>query len=150
MWSTGLLEAGTVALAVGSAALLTVAPAAEPVPQTAQARPAPAAQAASPAVQPTLEDPRLAAAWKALRTVYCERCHGKDYDGLAAPSIVAYAATQSREAFVRIVLDGDPPRGMPGYRDNPLVADNIDDIYRYFRARATGAIDATARPPVGQ
>src|SRR6185295_9080497 len=37
---------------------------------------------------------------------------------LSAPSIVAFARTQSREMFLRMVLDGDPPRGMPGYRDN--------------------------------
>ena len=136
-----LLELGTVVIAVGGAALLTVAPADEP---------APAAQAETPAVHAQLTDPGLVAAWHALRAVYCERCHGKDYDGLAAPSIVAYAGSQSRDAFVRMVLDGDPTRGMPGYRNNLRVTENIDGIYRYFRARARGEIDAMARPSVGQ
>ena len=92
-------------------------------------------------------DASIAKAWRVLRTVDCARCHGKDYTGLAAPSIVGYAATQSRDMFVRMVLDGDPIRGMPGYRSNALVADNIDDIYRYFVARAKGDIGPEYRPP---
>jgi cytochrome c55X len=92
-------------------------------------------------------DASIAKAWRVLRTVDCARCHGKEYTGLAAPSIVDYAATQSRDMFVRMVLDGDPIRGMPGYRSNALVADNIDDIYRYFIARAKGDIGPEYRPP---
>ena len=92
-------------------------------------------------------DASITKAWRVLRTVDCARCHGKDYTGLAAPSIVGYAATQSRDMFVRMVLDGDPIRGMPGYRSNALVADNIDDIYRYFVARAKGDIGPEYRPP---
>jgi cytochrome c55X len=94
----------------------------------------------------SLDEPRVANAWRVLRIVNCERCHGKDYEGLAAPSVVEYARTQTRERFVRTLLDGDPPRGMPGYRDNPLVSESIDGIYRYFVGRANGAIDATSRP----
>jgi mono/diheme cytochrome c family protein len=86
-------------------------------------------------------DEALEAAWRALRVVDCARCHGKHHDGFAAPSIVEYVRTQSRERFERIVLDGDPPRGMPGYRSNPLVARTVDALYRYFAGRAAGDID---------
>jgi mono/diheme cytochrome c family protein len=92
-------------------------------------------------------DAGIAKAWRMLRAVECARCHGKDYDGLAAPSIVGYAATQSREMFDRIILDGDPSRGMPGYRNNAYVAEGIDDIYRYFLARARGDIGVDYRAP---
>ena len=85
-------------------------------------------------------DVPIVAAWEALRAVECARCHGKDYDGLAAPSIIEYARTQNREMFVRMVLDGDAPRGMPAYRHNPRVLGSIDDIYRYFLGRAQGKI----------
>ena len=91
-------------------------------------------------------DPRIANARRVLRVVDCARCHGKDYRGLAAPSIVDYAASQSREMFVRMVLDGDPVRGMPGYRSNAYVVENLDDIYRYFRARTTGDVGPEYRP----
>ena len=89
---------------------------------------------------------RIANAWRVLRAVDCARCHGKDYAGLAAPSIVDYAALQSREMFDRMILDGDPIRGMPGYRSNAYVAENLDDIYRYFLARAKGDVGPEYRP----
>jgi len=101
---------------------------------------------APPEGSPTIAADALGNGWRVLRIVECARCHGKDYQGLAAPSIVEYARTQSRERFIGMVLDGDPPRGMPGYRGNALVVESIDDIYGYFRARATGEIDANYRP----
>jgi mono/diheme cytochrome c family protein len=91
-------------------------------------------------------DTHIGNGWRVLRAVDCARCHGKDYAGLAAPSIVDYAALQSREMFVRMVLDGDPIRGMPGYRSNAYVVENLDDIYRYFRARASGDVGPEYRP----
>jgi cytochrome c55X len=52
----------------------------------------------------------------------------------------------SRESFVRAVLDGNPGRGMPGFRSNALVAGRIDDLYVYFKRRADGSITAEYRP----
>ena len=97
---------------------------------------------------PSCCDARIANAWRVLRAVDCARCHGRDYGGLAAPSIVDYVANQNREMFMRVVLDGDPIRGMPGYRGNAYVAENMDDIYGYFLARANGEIGPDYRPPV--
>jgi cytochrome c55X len=93
-------------------------------------------------------DARIANAWRVLRAVDCARCHGRDYAGLAAPSIVNFVASQNREMFIRMVLDGDPIRGMPGYRGNAYVVESLDDIYRYFVARANGEIGPNYRPPV--
>jgi cytochrome c55X len=93
-----------------------------------------------------LDDPELASAWQTLRTMDCARCHGKAYHGSSGPSIVEYARTQSREMFVSAVLDGNPPRGMPGYRGNPFIEPAIDGIYRYFKGRADGTIAAEDRP----
>ena len=93
-----------------------------------------------------IDDPAVASAWLALRTLNCERCHGKGYEGLAAPSIVDYARTQDHASFVRAVLDGNAPRGMPAYRGNPLVDANIEGIYRYFAGRADGSIGPEAKP----
>jgi mono/diheme cytochrome c family protein len=89
----------------------------------------------------------LADAWRAVRVADCARCHGKDHEGLAAPSIVGFARTQSRERFIAAVLDGNPPMGMPAYRGTPLIEDRIDAIYRYFAGRADGSITAGAMPP---
>jgi hypothetical protein len=99
--------------------------------------------AAAPAAVPP---PSGHAARDVLRAAACERCHGQDYDGLSAPSILAYVQTQDRNAFARVVLDGDIGRGMPGYRGFALVADCIDMLYDDFAARATARKPAGAVP----
>ena len=78
--------------------------------------------------------------WTALRAMDCARCHGRDHDGWAAPSLIAGVREGSRERFDRWVLDGDIGRGMPGYRSQPLVAAELDAIYAYLLARARGDI----------
>ncbi len=117
---TGVVRAGLVALALGSLC--------------------------GPSAGNPLDDPALASAWQTLRVMDCARCHGKAYQGSSGPSVVEYARTQSREMFLRAVLDGNPGRGMPGYRGNPLVEPAIDAIYRYFKGRADGTITAQDRP----
>jgi mono/diheme cytochrome c family protein len=79
-------------------------------------------------------------AWRTIRQMDCARCHGKHHEGLAAPSVLEFVRTQSRERFDLIVLEGDPQRGMPGYANTPRIADQIDSIYRYFLLRANGTI----------
>ena len=78
--------------------------------------------------------------WNALRAMDCARCHGRDYDGWAAPSLLASVRDGSRERFDHWVLDGDIGRGMPGYRSQPLVVAELDAIYAYLLARARGDI----------
>ena len=78
--------------------------------------------------------------WNALRAMDCARCHGRDYDGWAAPSLVAGVRDGSRERFDHWVLDGDVGRGMPGYRSQPLVAAELDAMHAYLLARARGDI----------
>ncbi len=99
-----------------------------------------------PALGRPLDDPAVASAWRTLRVMDCARCHGKGYHGSSGPSIVEYARTQSKEMFLSAVLDGNPGRGMPGYRGNPLVEPAIDGIYRYFKGRADGLIAEDDRP----
>jgi mono/diheme cytochrome c family protein len=81
----------------------------------------------------------------ALRALDCARCHGRDYDGWAAPSLIAGVRDGSRERFDRWVLDGDVVRGMPGYRSQPLVVAALDAIHAYLLSRARGAIGPVVR-----
>src|SRR5512143_3232605 len=87
------------------------------------------------------------AAWRVLRNMDCARCHGHDYAGSAAPSILDFVRSQSRARFDQIMLDGDPGRGMPGYRGQDLVARNLDELYAYFLARASGRLGAGRPAP---
>ena len=83
------------------------------------------------------ETERLARGRAVLRAMDCARCHGRDYGGWAAPSLLAAVREGSRERFEHSVLNGDPVRGMPGYRGQPLVVAGIDAIYAYLLALAT-------------
>ena len=83
---------------------------------------------------------RLLRGWKALRAMDCARCHGRAYEGWAAPSLIASVREGTRERFESIVLDGEIARGMPAYRGVPVVVDDLDAIYAYLVARAKGEI----------
>jgi mono/diheme cytochrome c family protein len=78
----------------------------------------------------------LARGWSTLRAMDCARCHGRDYAGWTAPSLIEAVREGSRERFDRIVLEGDIVRGMPGYSSQPAVVANLDAIYAYLLARA--------------
>lgn len=96
---------------------------------------APCARAAEPE-----DGARLARGFAALRSMDCARCHGRDYDGWAAPSLLAAVREAPRERFERFVLDGNIGAGMPGYRGQPAVADNLDAIYAWLLARSRGEV----------
>lgn len=72
----------------------------------------------------------------ALRDMDCARCHGRDYRGSSAPSLIAAVRQGSRERFDYYVLEGDIVRGMPGYRSQPRVVADLDAMYAYLLARA--------------
>jgi cytochrome c55X len=87
-------------------------------------------------------DAKIYAAWQAMRQLDCARCHGRDYTGSVGGSLLESARTRSREEFLRLVLEGEPPRGMPPYRGVPLAVENVDGMYAYLRGRANGTIPA--------
>jgi cytochrome c55X len=84
--------------------------------------------------------PELARGWKTLRAMDCARCHGRDYQGWTAPSLINAVRDAPRARFDHYVLEGDIGRGMPGYRSQSAVTDNLDAIYAYLMARAKGEI----------
>jgi mono/diheme cytochrome c family protein len=93
----------------------------------------------------------LARGWTTMRAMDCARCHGREYDGWSAPSLLAAVRDGPRERFDRFVLDGDIGRGMPGYRSQGAVTANLDAIYAYLLARARGEVGPgnpdAAEPP---
>jgi mono/diheme cytochrome c family protein len=99
----------------------------------------------TPADPCAAEVERQARGRAALRAMDCARCHGRNHDGWAAPSLLEAVRQGSRERFDRMVLDGDPSRGMPGYRSQPLVVAELDAIYAYLVVRASAAGAAAPR-----
>jgi mono/diheme cytochrome c family protein len=85
-------------------------------------------------------NPAIFVAWQAMRQLDCARCHGRDYTGSVGPSLLESARSRSREEFRRLVLEGNPTRGMPPYSSVSLAAENIEGMYDYLRGRADGTI----------
>lgn len=90
-----------------------------------------------PAARAAESEPAIEARGRlALRDMDCARCHGRDYRGSSAPSLVAAVRQGSRERFDHYVLEGDIVRGMPGYKSQPRVVADLDAMYVYLLARA--------------
>jgi mono/diheme cytochrome c family protein len=96
----------------------------------------------------TRVDARTYAGWRTLRQFDCARCHGPDYQGSVGPSLIESVRARSREEFIRLVLEGNPVRGMPPYGEVERVRDNVEGIYGYFRGRADGAIGPGRLRPI--
>ena len=77
-----------------------------------------------------------------VRQLDCARCHGAGYEGQVGPSLLASAKQRSPEDFKRLVLEGNPSKGMPAYKNTPSAAENIDAVYAYFKGRAEGTVEA--------
>ncbi len=82
--------------------------------------------------------------WRVFHSV-CNHCHGQDARGGSfAPDLLASLGSLDYAAFRRVTENGARGRVgvMPGYKDNPTVAGQIEALYAYLRARADGVLPA--------
>ncbi|WP_448187965.1 c-type cytochrome [Azospirillum sp. sgz301742] len=77
----------------------------------------------------------------------CHTCHGFDANGSSfAPALVDSLKRLSYDQFKEVVINGRQNQGatgdkvMPSFGTDPNVVQNLDDIYRYLKARADGAL----------
>jgi mono/diheme cytochrome c family protein len=67
--------------------------------------------------------------------VYCYRCHGVDAVGTTnAPNLIDPNRKLSSSAFLRIVMNGVPDKGMQAW-DKLLDRKQVSEIHLYVRAR---------------
>lgn len=85
-------------------------------------------------------------------SVNCARCHGQDVlpNPVAANLLISLAAggpIASEQAFVQVVGEGRPERGMPAFK-NIMSQEQIRAVYAYVKGRAEKRIPAgrPARP----
>lgn len=95
-------------------------------------------------------DARTLAGWRTWRALACERCHGKNQEGLVGPPLVERLKTLSRSDFETTVLKGRPEKGMPNFDGSPLLVGNIDGLYGYLKGRADGAIPPGRLEPLAE
>lgn len=77
-------------------------------------------------------------------SVHCARCHGQDVLGnpVAADllkSTAPGAAMAEQGAFVQVVRDGRPEKGMPAFA-SLMSPEQITAVHAYVRARADGSL----------
>lgn len=85
-------------------------------------------------------DAQTLAGWRTWRALACERCHGRDQQGLVGPSLVESLKTLSKERFKTTVLKGRIEKGMPNFEGSAMVVTNLDGLYGFLKGRSDGAI----------
>lgn len=77
----------------------------------------------------------------------CHTCHGFDASGSSfAPPLVDSMKRLNYDQFKEVVINGRQNQGatgdkvMPSFGTDPNIVQNLDDIYRYLKARADGAL----------
>lgn len=93
--------------------------------------------------------PALYDGWKQFRLL-CDRCHGEDARGTTfgpdlLPALGPDGSVPTRDAFVALLIQGRPGRGMPSAAKLGLDPDYFDGLYQYLRRRSMGEL-AGGRP----
>jgi len=73
---------------------------------------------------------------------WCARCHGTYGQGMVGPNLAESLNNISKEDFFSTVEDGKTGTigSMPAWSSNPEVMAGREQLYRYLKARADGAI----------
>lgn len=73
---------------------------------------------------------------------WCARCHGTYGQGMVGPNLAESLNKISYEEFVQTVAKGKMGQigMMPAWENNKQVMDGRQQIYRYLKARADGAV----------
>jgi mono/diheme cytochrome c family protein len=85
-------------------------------------------------------DEKTLEGWRTWRAAACERCHGRNQEGMVGPSLVESLKTMTKEQFATVVLKGRVDKGMPNFDGSKMVSENIDNLYAYLKGRSDGAI----------
>ena len=91
-------------------------------------------------VDGTKVDAQTMNGWRTWRALACERCHGKNQEGLVGPALVESLKVLTKEEFKKTVTNGRPEKGMPNFNGSKQVMDNLDGLYAYLKGRSDGAI----------
>lgn len=78
--------------------------------------------------------------FKTWRQAACDRCHGANQEGMVGPSLIESLKVLTKDQFVTTVTNGRPEKGMPTWKTNKMVMENIDNLYAYLKGRSDGAI----------
>ncbi|HET9576781.1 MAG TPA: cytochrome c [Usitatibacter sp.] len=78
--------------------------------------------------------------FRAWRAAACDRCHGAAQQGLVGPSLIESLKKLDKQAFVTTVTNGRLEKGMPSFKESPMVMQHADGLYAYLKGRSNGDI----------
>jgi mono/diheme cytochrome c family protein len=93
-------------------------------------------------------DPATLQGFRTWRAAACDRCHGPNQEGLVGPSLINSLKTLSKQDFVTTVTNGRLEKGMPSFKTNQTVMNNLDHLYAYLKGRSDGAIKTAHVQPM--
>ncbi len=79
--------------------------------------------------------------FKTWRAAACDRCHGPNQEGMVGPSLIESLKVLTKEQFDTTLKEGRLAKGMPAWKTNKKVMDNLDALYAYLKGRSDGAIE---------
>jgi mono/diheme cytochrome c family protein len=91
-------------------------------------------------VDGTKVDSETMKGFRTWRAAACDRCHGANQEGMVGPSLIASLKTLSKDDFVKTLTEGRLEKGMPAWKTNKQVMENMDHLYAYLKGRSDGAI----------
>jgi mono/diheme cytochrome c family protein len=78
--------------------------------------------------------------FRTWRAAACDRCHGANQEGMVGPSLIESLKVLSKDDFKKTLAEGRLEKGMPSWKENKQVMENIDKLYAYLKGRSDGAI----------
>lgn len=122
------------------AAAPSPAAAATPATPTAAAPAAASGDAPYKVVDGDHVDARTLEGFRTWRAAACDRCHGPNQEGMVGPSLIASLKVLTKDQFKTTVTEGRLEKGMPAFKTNDKVVQNMDALYAYLKGRSDGAI----------
>jgi mono/diheme cytochrome c family protein len=83
--------------------------------------------------------------FKTWRASACDRCHGKNQQGMVGPNLIASLKVLTYEQFKTVILVGRNAKGMPAHKhldkvDKSTGKKKVDLLYAYLKGRSDGKI----------
>ncbi len=88
----------------------------------------------------TRVDSNTLTGFRTWRSAACDRCHGANQEGMVGPSLIDSLKRLGKDEFIATVLNGRLDKGMPSFKDNRQVTENIERLYAYLKGRSNGDI----------
>lgn len=86
--------------------------------------------------------------FRTWRAAACDRCHGANQEGMVGPSLIESLKVRDKAFFEDVITNGRLAKGMPGFKTNKTVMENLDELYAYLKGRSDGAITRSKVEPM--